>query len=353
MNSKMNNFQPLVSFLLGAAAATVLMLFYLSASPGERTLEISAWGANGTHDMVDSIDAVLVNKTKPASTDEQEELAELLRAAAMDNDTVIMTWINDAWASPNSLLDLFLEGFRAGEQIEYLLKHLIIVAVDPKAFERCKSLHPHCYYLKMEGNFTSEKFFMSKDYLDLMWSRNRFQKKILELGYNFLFTDVDILWFRNPFRHMSIYAHITISSDAYYGNPDDLGNFPNGGFLYVKSCRRTIDFYEDWFLARKNWTGAHEQWVFNQIKHEFSAKYQVKIQFIDTALCGGFCNLSKDLNKIVTLHANCCVGIRNKLSDLRSLLDDWKKYTASSDEEKKSGQITWRLPGRCVHEKRS
>lgn len=161
--------------------------------------------------------------------------------------------------------------------------------------------------------------------------------------------DVDILWFRNPLRHISLFAHITISSDAYYGNPDDLNNFPNGGFLYVKSCQRTIDFYQNWYLARVNWTGAHEQWVFNQIKHEFSAKYGVKIQFIDTAVCGGFCNLNKDLSKICTLHANCCVGLGAKLHDLRGLLDDWRNYTALPIEEKMKGEFTWRLPGICIH----
>jgi hypothetical protein len=29
---------------------------------------------------------------------------------------------------------------------------------------------------------------MSKDYLEMMWGRNRFQQTVLELGYNFLFT---------------------------------------------------------------------------------------------------------------------------------------------------------------------
>jgi hypothetical protein len=29
---------------------------------------------------------------------------------------------------------------------------------------------------------------MSKDYLEMMWGRNKFQQTIVELGYNFLFT---------------------------------------------------------------------------------------------------------------------------------------------------------------------
>lgn len=107
----------------------------------------------------------------------------------MDNDTVIMTWINEAWAAPDSLLDLFFESFRAGEDIEYLLNHLVIVAIDLKAYERCKSLHPFCYFYKVSNTSSAEeKLFMTKDYLEMMWSRNRLQQKILELRYNFLFT---------------------------------------------------------------------------------------------------------------------------------------------------------------------
>ncbi|OAY86060.1 Uncharacterized protein ACMD2_05510, partial [Ananas comosus] len=375
----MNNLQPFITFLLGAAAATVFILFFVSSNAGERSFEILAL-RNGTQraefsseeeaagniSVASSLEEVQVvangtklmapkeeeqqqeddNKEGAASSDEQE-LVGILRAAAMDGDTVIMTSLNEAWAAPGSLLDLFLESFHVGEQIGHLLNHLVIVAVDPEALARCKSVHPYCYYLRVGdagADFTKEKVFMSKDYLDMMWSRNRFQQKILELGYNFLFTDVDILWFRNPFRHISLFAHITFSSDLYRGNPDDLGNFPNGGFLYVKSSNRTIEFYKNWYLVRDRWPGANEQWVFNQIKHNFSAEYGVNIQFIDTAICSGFCSLGKDLNRICTVHANCCVGLGNKLYDLRNLISDWKNYTALPWEEKMKGWFSWRVP---------
>lgn len=100
-----------------------------------------------------------------------------------------MTAINEAWAAPGSLLDLFFASFHHGDHILHLLNHLVIVAMDQKAFERCKSLHPHCYFLKVDGlNFASEQSYMKGDYLEMMWRRNRFQQSILELGYNFLFT---------------------------------------------------------------------------------------------------------------------------------------------------------------------
>ena len=112
---------------------------------------------------------------------------------ADEDRTVIMTSVNEAWAAEGSLLDLFLESFKHGEKIAHFVNHLLIVALDAGALERCRAVHPHCYLLppRAGGNssdLSKEKVFMSKDYLDLVWSKVRLQQRILELGYNFLFT---------------------------------------------------------------------------------------------------------------------------------------------------------------------
>lgn len=118
-----------------------------------------------------------------------EDILPLLQKAATDDRTVIITSVNEAWSAPNSLLDLFLESFRIGKNIEHLLRHLIIVALDPKAFERCKTIHNQCYQLKVDGvDFATEKVFMTKDYFELVWEKLNLQQQILEFGYNFLFT---------------------------------------------------------------------------------------------------------------------------------------------------------------------
>jgi Nucleotide-diphospho-sugar transferase len=102
-----------------------------------------------------------------------------------------MTSVNWAWAKPDSLLDLFLQSFQTGEKISHFLKHLLIVAVDPQAFERCKLVHPYCYQLKNDVNLTAQQGFLSKGYIELVWSKLWLQRYILEQGYNFLFT----VWF--------------------------------------------------------------------------------------------------------------------------------------------------------------
>jgi hypothetical protein len=60
-------------------------------------------------------------------------LAELLPKVATDDRTVIITSVNEAFARPGSLLDLFRESFYAGEKISHLLDHLVVVAIDSAA----------------------------------------------------------------------------------------------------------------------------------------------------------------------------------------------------------------------------
>jgi hypothetical protein len=118
-------------------------------------------------------------------------LAELLPKVAMEDKTVIITSVNEAWAKPESLLDLQRESFKNGEDIAHLLNHVLVIALDPAGFDHCKAVHPHCYLLELRSsanNLSSAERFMSKDYLELVWTKLTFQQTILELGYNFLFT---------------------------------------------------------------------------------------------------------------------------------------------------------------------
>ncbi|KAJ8442711.1 hypothetical protein Cgig2_001804 [Carnegiea gigantea] len=76
------------------------------------------------------------------------ELRKALKATATDDNTVILTILNEAWAEPNGIFDVFLESFRIGKNTARLLNHLLVIAVDNKAYARCQALVPHSYFLK-------------------------------------------------------------------------------------------------------------------------------------------------------------------------------------------------------------
>jgi hypothetical protein len=296
------------------------------------------------------------NICQPGAAAGEEEDAEfrglaavVSRAATADDRTVIVTCVNEAWAAPGSLLDLFLESFRVGDGTAPLLRHVLIVAMDPAAMARCRTLHRHCYhYAPLPGvDFASAKFFLSKDYLELVWSKLKLQRRVLQLGYTFVFTDVDVLWFRNPLKHVTAYADMSVSSDVFFGDADNVDNFPNTGFFHVKPNNRTVAMTAAWHEARERFPGKNEQPVFNAIKKGLVADLGLRLQYIDPAFVAGFCSYGKDLGKVCTMHANCCVGLRNKLADLRTVLDDWRNYTAMPHWARH--QAKWTVPGACIH----
>ncbi|GFP93966.1 uncharacterized protein at4g15970 [Phtheirospermum japonicum] len=109
------------------------------------------------------------------SDSEEYSLERVLRDASMPDKTVILTTLNEAWAAPNSVVDLFLDSFRFG--------------VD----------------------FSHEAYFMTPDYLKMMWRRIDFLRSVLEMGYNFVFTDADVMWFRDPFPYFHPNADFQIA----------------------------------------------------------------------------------------------------------------------------------------------
>lgn len=332
----MGSFKPKASLFVFALMMFGCLLFYFSTSPFEGRLNMS-----------------IRKKSHPTTSADQMELVKVLRNASMPDRTVILTTLNDAWAESGSVIDLFLGSFRIGKDTKKLLNHLVIVAMDEKAHSRCISIHPHCYFLSTAGvNFTAEKRFMTPDYLKPMWRRIEFLGKVLELGYNFVFTDADIMWFRDPFRHLNAADQLVIACDHYTGDANDHNNRANGGFNYVKANAITLEFYKYWYMARVLYPNSHDQTVFEIIKHDPAVNAMgLSIKYLDTAYFGGFCEPSKDMNKVSTMHANCCIGVENKLQDLQLVLDNWKNFTALSPEDKilkgTSKTSPWSAPDKC------
>lgn len=119
----------------------------------------------------------------------EEKLEKVLKRAGTENKTVIITTLNSAWIAPNSIFDLFLESFKIGNETNGLLNHMVVVALDQKAYSFCMKLHPHCYALTTHGvDFSGEAYFMTADYLKMMWTRIDFLRTVLDLGYSFVFT---------------------------------------------------------------------------------------------------------------------------------------------------------------------
>ncbi|KAI5059351.1 hypothetical protein GOP47_0025670 [Adiantum capillus-veneris] len=275
---------------------------------------------------------------------ETSDLQEILRKTAMPDNMVIITTLNEAWETPNSMIDLFLQSFTTTS----LLNHLLIVALDNKSYERCLGIHSHCFHLKTDGvDFSrTEKLFMTPDYLTMMWTRIDFLQQVLEKGFSFIFSDADILWFRDPFQYLSADVDFQVACDFYVGDPSSLENAVNTGFVFARANNKTISLYKYWYMAREAFPGMHDQDVFNKIKRNKALEViGLRMQFLDTKFISTFCQPSDDLEKVATMHANCCFGLQSKLDDLRWILADWNRYRLSTNRTK---EVRWSAPKACL-----
>lgn len=160
--------------------------------------------------------------------------------------------------------------------------------------------------------------------------------------------DADIVWLQDPFPQFYKNVDFQIACDWYYGNPNDRTNKPNGGFNYVRSNNRSIKLYKYWYKSRLWYPGKHDQDVLNMIKFDpYINKIGLKMKFLDTKYFGGFCQAGKDLNKICTMHANCCFGLENKVQDLRIILEDYTRFILTPPNIRTFTAFAWRAPKYC------
>ena len=156
------------------------------------------------------------------------------------------------------------------------------------------------------------------------------------------------MWLRDPFPRLYPDGDFQMACDRFFGNPYDSDNWVNGGFTYVRSNNRSIEFYKFWHKSRLDYPDLHDQDVFNRIKHEpFISEIGIQMRFFDTVYFGGFCQTSRDINLVCTMHANCCIGLDKKLHDLNLVLDDWRKYLSLSEPVQNT---TWSVPMKCLED---
>ncbi|KAL6843512.1 hypothetical protein ACP4OV_026574 [Aristida adscensionis] len=283
-----------------------------------------------------------------SSTFAPDDLEVALRGAAYANKTLILTVLNRAYAEEGGLLDLFVESLRDGEGTAQLIDHVLLVAVDRPAFQRCRSLGGvNCYLLGPDGDgggggggggdLSSEQLYMSDGFIRMMWRRIRLLGDVLKHGYSFIFTDLDVMWLRNPFPRLELGdgEDLLISSDNFNGEPRDYaGNELNTGFFFVASNNRTVALFEEWHAARASSAGMKEQDVLNQMKRRSAfGRLGVRARVLDTARFSGFCEDSRDAAQVATVHANCCRTMRAKVADLRAVLAAARALNATAAAE--------------------
>ncbi|XP_015893799.4 uncharacterized protein At4g15970 [Ziziphus jujuba] len=285
------------------------------------------------------------------SNPDSKELVQVLRKASMESRIVIMTIVNEKWASPNSVLDLFLESFKIGKGTKRLLDHLVVATLSSQAFQFCKSVHPHCFQLTtFSPKLAKDKQLGVEDYRMLIRKRNDLLLEVLQLGYSLVFTEADVMWLRSPFEDIHGTKEITIPCDIDSDDAQGGSNTPDSGLFYVKSNEFSIEIFRYWKVEGVLYPNSHVDTLCNEvmINQEFIGMLGGGITFLSTDYYGGFCQPSYNLSEVYTIHGNCCDSIESKVYDLRLVLDDWRKFNALSSSDG-LGFFPWRAPSKCNH----
>ncbi|XP_059070151.1 uncharacterized protein At4g15970-like [Cryptomeria japonica] len=215
---------------------------------------------------------------KPTQKRKEDELTLALSRASMPNRTVIITTVNAAWMEPGGMFDLFMKSFEIGKGTTPFLKNLLVVAHDEKAFNACIQIHPHCYRLKTPGvDFSGESAYMRGNYVKMTMSKVILLTNVLRRGYHFVFSDSDILWFRNPFQRFSTDADFEMPTDKYLGDPHEIRTWVNTGFMFIRSNNRTVEMMEMWNNASESRPYFNDQDVWNDIKLSESTRVGHKV----------------------------------------------------------------------------
>lgn len=145
---------------------------------------------------------------------------------------------------------------------------------------------------------------------------------------------MDILWLRNPLTKLSGGEDLHISCDKYNSQRpfDAASNLINTGFYFISANKRTIALFDHWNGATNRSLGMKDQDVLLKMNIEgVLGKLGVRVKYLDNNYFSGFCQKSRDFRKVITMHANCCIGTKAKLIDLRAFFEAWKIHNGSSN----------------------
>ncbi|XP_048435287.1 uncharacterized protein At4g15970-like [Pyrus x bretschneideri] len=154
------------------------------------------------------------------------------------------------------------------------------------------------------------------------------------------------MWFRNPVTEFDSQKEVTIPCDV---DSENAGNEQDRGIFFLKSDVISLEFFEYLNLVGILYPsiplGSPCEIV---TREEITKMLGMRVQIIDTAYFGGFCQPLKDYSEVYTMQANCCENIESKVHDLKLVLDDWRSITGRSANNSSGKSPSWRAPNRCI-----
>lgn len=96
------------------------------------------------------------------------------------------------------------------------------------------------------GTLVSDVAYGSSEFKALTKMKSRVVIEVLKLGYDTVWTDTDIIWFRNPIEHLQLQGvDLAIQSNALDGEAANYRRRLNSGFYLAKANERMISMFKE------------------------------------------------------------------------------------------------------------
>ena len=265
------------------------------------------------------------------------DLRGLLQARANDN-VIVLTGFNFGYK------DVFLNLLC---QLDYLnLQNYVVAAFDVQGYDFCLAHGLPCFSATSVGMDSPEisDSELLHDSLPHAWTTDQFKKltkrksqealRVLELGYDILWTDVDVFWKSDPLGDISKWmndsAQIHIQSDALWGI--DPNSWVNSGFYFVRSSHQTINVFKD-IISNSRTSNESEQPSFNRVLcqervspdecHNIQHDVVTRVLDRERYVHGASYHIYKDVTRqsrdnVIMFHANYRAGVQEKEEALKA-----------------------------------
>jgi hypothetical protein len=187
--------------------------------------------------------AKLLRAFDEGRVDREAKLRRMLKSGHRDNSVLAMT-LNSGFIE---LLRNWAESCRRHD-IE-VRDWTMIAALDEKTAETCDKLGFTVFFTGRDyGQHSSEAVghYGDADFRNLMFPKNAVVQDLLNLGYDVLFQDVDMVWLKDPFPFLNAPERKMLDAQFMYDGPHALYAplHANSGFFYLRNTDRTRAFWQ-------------------------------------------------------------------------------------------------------------
>ena len=202
-----------------------------------------------------------------------------------------------------------------------------VYALDEAAYTTLRALGIASYRSPLADIAEAAKIFGDPTFARVVWWKNAVVHDVLQMGFNLLFQDVDIVW-RADLRPF-FFERRALSVDMFWqydgGNHHQQPHYANSGFIFIRDNYRSRLFWREAFLLGH--TLNSQQMITNPLLTHHFFNHGLKLHILSSDWAGGpQLGLTRETTRLPPswriAHASWTHNHTNKVVKL-SAIDEW------------------------------